>query len=111
MTIVTPPVPANSLLALVGADTPVGYRTFGGIMRPDHANDAAYFIEYALVGTGDPGMKKLTCGTSGAETLQATEIDIFGDDGMGSPLHTLGSGGSCYHPSGPIFTGVDGLSN
>lgn len=108
MTVVTPPVAANSLLALVGASTPVGYETAGGTMCVDHVNDVAYFLEDSATA----GIKKLTIGTSGAETLQAINLDIFGDAGGGTPNHTIGVGASCYHPgAGKLLTGVDGASN
>lgn len=108
MTVVTPPVAANSLLALVGASTPVGYETGGGTMCVDHVNDVAYFLEDSATA----GVKKITGGTTGTETLQALNLDIFGDAGGGTPNHVIGVGASCYHPgAGKLLTAVDGAFN
>ena len=112
MTVVTPPVAANNLLAPVGAATPVGYHANGGIMLLDFVNDVGYFLEEDPTATGVVGIKKLTLGTTGTETLQATELNIFGDAGGGTPNHTLGGGSQCFHPAlNKIFAVVDGISN
>lgn len=107
MTIVTPPVAANTLLALVGALTPVGYQTFGGSQRFDYANDIGYHFEQITTTTGVPGVKKFTVGTSGAEAQQATETQIFG----AGPADTLTGADPCYHPSGVFVCNVNGISN
>lgn len=107
MTIVTPPVAANTLLALVGALTPVGYQTFGGAQRFDYPNDIAYQFEQSSTTTGVPGLKRFTVGTSGAEALQATETTTFG----AGPAHTLEGSDPCVHPSGVLVVNVDSISN
>lgn len=103
MTVVTPPVAANNLLALVGATTPVGYATDGGYMLLDHANDVAYFLELSPT-TGAAGLKRLTVGTNGTEVLQSTETTTFG----AGPAHTFSGGTACIHPNGNIYANVDG---
>lgn len=96
---------AGSLLALVGADTPVGYNTFGGTMYMDHENDRLFQVEITG-GPGVSGIHSLVGGSSGAEVLQATEADIFG----AGPVHTISnSGRGCYHPMGKLFILIEGF--
>lgn len=96
----------GSLLALVGADTPVGYNSGGGTMLLDYANDKAYFYELTPT-TGASGIKKLTISNTGNEDAQATQVAIFGDAGGGTPNHSWNTDGICVHPMGKIFCSVD----
>lgn len=108
MTTITPPVAGNSLVALVGAATPVGYNGSGGLMVIDHVNDVAYFIEEGSPATGAAGIKRLLITNTGTELLQATETTLFG----AGPAHTLGGNAQCWHPGlGKLFIGIDGSSN
>jgi hypothetical protein len=95
-------VSANSLLALVGASTPVGYNAQGGEIICDHQNDRVFQRETGTL-TGSAGIKQFAGGITGTETLQATETDIFGP----GPAHTLVAGPGCYHTMGKLFCPVD----
>lgn len=86
----------GSLLALVGADTPVPYTPFGGALFVDHENDRVFQQELGN------GIKQFNGGTTGTETLQATEEDIFGP---GPPFSMINIPG-CYHPMGKLFLPV-----
>lgn len=81
----TPATAANSLTALVGAATPVGYQTFGGDIVPDHAGDRVFQLEQGPA-TGSTGLKLLRA-ADGLELAQATEVTTFG----AGPAHAYGS--------------------
>lgn len=89
-------VDQGSMLGLVGADTPVPYTPFGGTQFVDHVNDRVFQRELGQ------GVKQLAGGTTGTETLQATEVDIFGP----GPPFTMISNFGCYHPMGKLFLAV-----
>lgn len=96
--LVTPPY-AGSLLAPIGAATPVGYNAFGGQLFADHSAKKLYFTEL-VPGTGVAGIKKIDAVTPGAELQQATETSYFAGD------HFF-NGIGCSHPNGNLYLSLD----
>lgn len=91
-------VAQGSLLALVGAATPVGYNARGGFMMVDFGGDRCFQYETGPL-TGAAGIKQFAIGTAGNETGQV----------LGTTLgHTLIAWVPAYHPMGQILCIVDG---
>lgn len=98
----------GALIAYVGDGTTVDYDTNpgGGYLLVDHDNDKVYAVQLPALGTaGIYGFD----GATDVQEAEATELDIFGDAGGGTPNHTLSN--NTFYADGFIYTSVDGASN
>lgn len=96
--LVTPPY-AGSLIAYVGASTPVGYGPSGGLLCADNGAAKLYFIELDAL-TGADGLKKIDAALPGDELLQHTSTAYFAAD------HVF-NGIGCAHPNGNLYLSLD----
>lgn len=92
----------GSIEAYVGADTPVGYNTFGGNMVEDRSVPYLVQLEDGVT-TGTPGLKLFARDDVGNELKQAT-IASLGTVGVRY------AGGCALHPNGNVYY-TEGASN